>query len=62
MAKEMGLESLMITSLLVPVTRRKLVILNESEEPIFVSIITMWIGAKQEMLARVHVTPFTAQE
>ena len=57
----MVLESLMITSL-GPVTRRKLVILNESEEPIFVSIITMWIGAKQEMLARVHVTPFTAQE
>ena len=24
---------------------------NESEEPIFVSIITMWIGAKQELLA-----------
>ena len=62
MAKEMVLESLMITSLLVPVTRRKLVILNESEEPIFVSIITMWFGAKQELLARVHVTPFTAQE
>ena len=57
----MVLESMMITSL-GPVTRRKLVILNESEEPIFVSIITMWIGAKQEMLARVHVTPFTAQE
>ena len=57
----MVLESLMITSL-GPVTRRKLVILNESEEPIFVSIITMWIGAKQELLARAHVTPFTAQE